>query len=107
VVINAQEILNLFRFIDWIMILPDELEKKLIKEICDYEEEIKMPYVTSAERFGIEKGLQQGLQQGLQNSIKKLLLKGFKPDEFADLLEVDASVVQDVVSTLRNENFIS
>ena len=35
------------------MILPDELEKKLIKEICDYEEEIKMPYVTSAERFGI------------------------------------------------------
>ena len=44
------------------MILPDELEKKLIKEVCDYEEEIKMPYVTSAERFGIEKGLQQGLQ---------------------------------------------
>ena len=25
-----------------------------------------MPYVTSAERFGIEKGLQQGLQQGRQ-----------------------------------------
>ena len=87
------------------MILPDELEKKLIKEICNYEEEIKMPYVTSAERFGIEKGLQQGLQQGVrqgvQNSIKKLLLKGFKPDKVADLLEVDASVVQDVVSLIK------
>jgi len=42
------------------MILPDELEKKLIKEVCDYEEEIKMPYVTSAERFGIEKGYSKG-----------------------------------------------
>lgn len=60
-----------------------------------------MPYVTSAERFGIEKGLQQGLEQGLQNSIKKLLLKGFKPDEVADLLEVDASGVQDVVSLIK------
>jgi len=49
----------LFCFIDWIMMLPDELGKKLIKEVCDYEEEIKMPYVTSAERFGIEKGLGQ------------------------------------------------
>jgi len=57
---QRREILNLFRFIDWIMILPDELEKKLIKEVCDYEEEIKMPYVTSAERFGIEKGCSKG-----------------------------------------------
>ena len=30
-----------------------------------------MPYVTSAERFGIEKGLQQGLQQGLLQGIEK------------------------------------
>jgi flagellar biosynthesis/type III secretory pathway protein FliH len=30
------------------------------------ERNVAMPYVTSAERFGIEKGLQQGLQQGRQ-----------------------------------------
>ena len=36
-----------------------------------------------------------------QNSIKKLLLSGFKPDKVADLLEVDASVVQDVVSLIK------
>jgi len=41
------------------------------------------------------------LQQGLQNFIKKLLLKSFKPDEVAGLLEVDASVVQDVVSLIK------
>ena len=32
-----------------------------------------MPYVTSAERFGIEKGLQQGLQQGRQEEAVVLL----------------------------------
>ncbi len=30
-----------------------------------------MPYVTSAERFGIEKGLRQGIEQGLQQGIEK------------------------------------
>jgi len=30
-----------------------------------------MPYVTSAERFGIEKGLQQGMQQGMQQGIRQ------------------------------------
>jgi len=34
---------------------------------------------------------------------RKLLLKGFKPDEVADLLEVDAFVVQDVVSLIKRD----
>ena len=29
-----------------------------------------MPYVTSWERFGIEKGLEQGLEQGLREAIE-------------------------------------
>lgn len=32
-----------------------------------------MPYVTSAERFGIEKGLQQGRQEGLKQGEAALL----------------------------------
>ena len=46
--------------------MPTELEKRLMDEVYTLERNVTMPYVTSAERFGIEKGLQQGLQQGRQ-----------------------------------------
>ncbi len=46
--------------------LPTELEKRLMDEVYTLERNVTMPYVTSAERFGIEKGLQQGRQEGRQ-----------------------------------------
>ena len=36
-----------------------------------------MPYVTSAERMGIQKGLQQGLQQGLLQDAREMVLDAF------------------------------
>ena len=38
-----------------------------------------MPYITSFERIGIEKGLQQGLQQGEVIMLKRLLTRWFGP----------------------------
>ncbi|MEB3228548.1 MAG: DUF4351 domain-containing protein [Synechocystis sp.] len=46
-----------------------------------------MPYVTSVERIGLEKGLQQGRQEGLQEGrqegellfLKRLLIQKFGP----------------------------
>jgi hypothetical protein len=36
--------------------LPPELERQLAAQISKFEEENHMPYVTSIERLGIEKG---------------------------------------------------
>ena len=38
------------------MILPQELKTQFETELSQYEEEQKMPYITSIERSGIEKG---------------------------------------------------
>ena len=35
-----------------------------------------MPYITSVERLGIQKGLQQGLEQGLQQGLEQGLQQG-------------------------------
>lgn len=43
-----------------------DLQREYRDEIERFEEERKMPYVTTIERMGIEKGLQQGLEQGLE-----------------------------------------
>ncbi len=48
------------------MVLPAALDKVFWTELSEFEEVRGMPYVTSVERIGIEKGLQLGLQQGLQ-----------------------------------------
>lgn len=55
------------------MRLPNELEQRLLQEVYTRERNVTMPYITSAERFGIEKGRQQGLQQGLQQGEVALL----------------------------------
>lgn len=57
---ERQEIVNLFRFVDWVMILPEGLKQAFWQELKLYEEERSVPYITSVEEIGFERGLQQG-----------------------------------------------
>jgi predicted transposase YdaD len=75
---SKKDILELFRFLDWILILPKELEDQLNLDIDEFERSNSMPYITTWERRGIEKGLQQGLQQGLQDGESNLLIHMLK-----------------------------
>jgi Domain of unknown function (DUF4351) len=70
-----QDVLELFRFIDWVLTLPAGLEARLQAELIQLERERQMPYVTSIERMGIEKGL----QQGEVIMLKRLLTRRFGP----------------------------
>jgi Domain of unknown function (DUF4351) len=68
---GRQEILDLYRFIDWVMILPEAAERSFWQELQAFEEERKVTYVTNAERFGIEKGIEQGIKQGIEQGIER------------------------------------
>ncbi|MBS1809378.1 MAG: DUF4351 domain-containing protein [Acidobacteria bacterium] len=70
------EIYTFFRFVDWVMILPKELEQKLKTELHQYEENKHMPYISSWERFAMEEGRQQGLEQGLEQGLGQGLEQG-------------------------------
>jgi hypothetical protein len=59
-------IINLFRFIEWMMTLPPKMEQRLQQEIYEYEESKKMPYLARFERVAMQKGLEQGLERGLE-----------------------------------------
>ena len=65
------DVLELFRMIDWILRLPPALEQEFLKEIYTYEKARQMPYITSAERFGIQKGIEQGIEQGREEGIRR------------------------------------
>ena len=53
-------ILELFRLIDWMIRLPAGLEADFRQRLYAYEEQHRMPYVTTVEQAGIEKGVKQG-----------------------------------------------
>ncbi|NEX23669.1 DUF4351 domain-containing protein [Thiorhodococcus mannitoliphagus] len=49
-------ILELFRLIDWMIRLPAGLEADFRQELYAYEEQQRMPYVTTVEQAGIQRG---------------------------------------------------
>lgn len=66
---KRETILAIYKFIDWIMRLPDDLETTLYEETKAIEETTAMPYITTAERIGQKKGVEQGIAQGIEKSL--------------------------------------
>jgi hypothetical protein len=66
---TAEDVRQLFRLIDWIMDLPPELQQEFRKEIAHWEEERRMPYVTSIERLAKEEGREEGRAEQFQADI--------------------------------------
>ncbi len=75
---QKRDILLLYKFIDWLVKLPEELSEKFHQEIIKYEEEKKMPYITTAEKIGIKKGIEQGIQQGIRHGLLKAIELGLE-----------------------------
>ena len=73
---GREQILQLYHFIDWILRLPPELESRVWREITRFEEEQAMPYVTYAERVGLERGLAQGIEQGREQGREQGEIRG-------------------------------
>ncbi len=94
---ERKDILELMRFIDWVMTLPEVLAEKLKVEVTQYEESLKMRYVTSFEQIAKREGIQQGLQEGIQEGSQK------NAQEFVQeaLLTRFGSVTTTIVSTLE------
>ena len=74
---EKQDIIDLFCFIDWLLVLPEDLEEEFVRELCAFEKEKVMQYVSSIERIGFKKGKQQGMQQGESTMLFRLLERKF------------------------------
>ncbi len=80
-----QDVVKLFRFIDWLLTLPKELDYRFRDDLERLEKEKTMPYVTSIERIGIEKGERQGQAALLQRQLSRRF--GSLPDWVAARLQ--------------------
>ena len=108
---NKQDIINLYELIDWVMTLPKDLQAKLDQQITQYEEERKMPYVSSIEKSGKLKGKQDLIIQQLngrvgkiqQPLIDKICKLSVKKLELLGLALFDLSSVTELEAWLQNK----
>jgi hypothetical protein len=96
---ERQDIINLFRFIDWVLELPDDLKREFRDELAIYERENQMPYVTSIERMGIEQGIEQGEDRATQKIALKMLAKNLDLETISELTGLTIEQLQNLSST--------
>lgn len=70
---SREDIQELFRFIDWVMVLPKELASSFKTEVRNYEETNRMRYVTSIERLAKEEGIEEGILQNARENVIEVL----------------------------------
>jgi len=70
--LTERDIRNLYRFIDWVMILPKALEAEFWQEFKEFEQERTMSYITTGERIGYERGQQALVLRLLQRRVGEL-----------------------------------
>jgi hypothetical protein len=69
---NAEEVRELFRLIDWMMHLREDLSHRFEQELTVFEESLNMPYVTSVERIAEARGRAEGGATILLQQLAKL-----------------------------------
>ncbi len=81
---SSKKTRTIFKFIDWLIRLPEELQEKLKTEITKLEEEYKMTYIPTYEREAREEGIQLGMEKGIEkgklDTARALLANGIDID---------------------------
>lgn len=105
---SKEDILEIYLFIDWIMVLPESLELEYHNEIEQFEESNKMSYISTAERIGIKKGIEIGFEQGVEQEREtlrtlflSLLNQKFATVPEAYLLKIEASEHDDILKWIK------
>jgi hypothetical protein len=68
--LTAEDVRRLFRFIDWMMDLPQGLAEQFWQDLERLEKDKSMPYVTSVERMALERGRQEALLESIEWSLQ-------------------------------------
>jgi len=86
---NRKEIVDLYKVIDLMMTLSEDLQLKFENKLTQYEEERKMPLLTNIEKRALAKGEQKGAKETREQDILDLLKLRFNsvPKSIEDSLK--------------------
>lgn len=92
-------IYKLFRFIDWLIDLPEDLMIEFDQQLHHFEEVKHMPYITSLERLYMKRGMEKGMEEGLEKGMQKGMQKGKG--------EGRAEIVQNLYQVIKDEKEVA
>jgi hypothetical protein len=99
---SKEDIRVLLKFIDWLISLPEGLNKQLSKKIEKLEEDYKMPYVTSWERIAKKEGVKIGEERGVRKekieTAGRLLKRGVNIDIIADATGLSKKEIEELAA---------
>jgi hypothetical protein len=104
---SREDVLALFRFIDWLMFLPNELEQQFVSWVKEQEEQGKMPYLSNYERQAEQRGREAArgeAREEILTTVRHMLLRSLRhrfnalPDDVAEQIQriEDAERLQDL-----------
>jgi FMN phosphatase YigB (HAD superfamily) len=95
---SKEEVLELFRLIDWLLHLPEEQRIEFRREVLEYEASKHMPYITSIEEMGRQEGRQEGLREGAITARQKAVLDALE----VRFVEV-SNAIRERIEAIREE----
>ena len=73
---SEDKVFALFRFIDWLMVLPDDLTKTFNETISHNNEVLKMKYLTTIEQFALKEARLEAERRGEKRGEKRGEIRG-------------------------------
>jgi hypothetical protein len=106
---SSDDIYPVMKFIEWVIRISKENEKRLKEEIVRIEEVYNMPYLASWERSARRKGKIEGKVEGLEEGMelkakeaaKKMIDKGFELEVVMDISGLKKEEVQKLASAFN------
>jgi hypothetical protein len=98
---DQDDIRKLFRLVDWMMTLPNELQQSFEEQVRRYQEERQMPLLSRMELRAMQRGVEQGALQTARESVLEVLEIRFEvvPPELIEAIDEieDTSVLKQLL----------
>jgi predicted transposase/invertase (TIGR01784 family) len=101
---DRSAILNLFTFIDWLLILSNEAKVAFWQELRAYEEERQMPYITSVEQIGYDRGIEEGKIEGQEEKAIAIALNMLRDNLPLETIARFTGLMIDQLQQLQTQN---
>ena len=100
---DRSAIMGLFTFVDWVMLLPEATKVEFWQELKNYEEERKMPYITSVEQIGYDRGVEAEAERSRERERSialNMLRKQLDLETIADITGLTIAQLQKLQSEM-------
>ena len=100
---QRSDILELFRIIDWMMVLPEELQQEFKRQLQEIREETEMPLLSQIELMAQEKGREEGKKEGREEVALNFLRMGLGVEQVAQGTGLSLEQIQKLQAKLDEQ----